>query len=185
MARGVSLHNLTRPQRPLRESAPVLLVRLSELMEWTSAIHDPACVEELHNMRIAAKRLRYTLELFAPVLGPPSAPVLALVTAMQEQIGAIHDCDMMMPLLQETLDKEMKRERKRLLRRGSEPPPHLAAEGLLALMHRKTEERDQCYRKFIAWWDALPPDTFAAQVTALVPSILLENTRSQGLPDAT
>jgi CHAD domain-containing protein len=168
MAKGVPIHKLTQPEAQLRVSSSVLLVRLNEMMEWSATIRDPECVEELHNMRIAAKRLRYTLEIFAPTLGADAFPLLAVITDIQEQIGAIHDCDMLFPLLSETLEREMEREKKQALRRGGGPPPYLAAEGLVALMTRKREERERRYREFIQFWDELPPESLAARFSNLV-----------------
>ncbi len=179
MAKGVPIYKLTYPDQPLRFSAPVLLVRLNEMMEWAAAIHDPACVAELHNMRIAAKRLRYTMELFLPTIGPGAKGLLKTVEEIQEQIGAIHDCDMLVPQLQDTMEREMKRERKRALKEGNGPPPFLAAEGLVALMHNKQEERNRRYQDFLAFWDALPPEDFAERLTGLVLSAAQEDTRCE------
>jgi hypothetical protein len=168
VAKGVPIHKLTQPDKPLHVSATVLLVRLNELMEWATSIHDPECVEELHNMRIAAKRLRYTLEIFAPTLGPDAEPLLRIAENIQEQIGAIHDCDVVFPLLSETLEQEMEKEKKQALKRGGGPPPFLAAEGLVALMTRKRDERQRRYRDFLAYWDALPPEDLAARFSHLI-----------------
>jgi hypothetical protein len=168
VAKGVPIHKLTQTEKSLRASAPVLLVRLNELMEWAASIHDPACVEELHNMRIAAKRLRYTLEIFAPTLGPDAWPLLKTIEEIQERIGAIHDCDVLFPLLSETLEREMEREKKQALRRGGGPPPFLAAEGLVGLMTRKREERERLYHEFIAFWEGLPPEELADRFSRLI-----------------
>ena len=164
MAKGVPIHKLTKPNEPLRHSAPVLLVRVNEMREWADAAHDPTCIEELHNMRIAAKRLRYTLEIFAPTLGKDAGKLLKTVEDIQEQLGAIHDCDVLIPLLEETLEKEMERER-RMARRGDAPPIHVAAEGLIPMMQRKRAEREKRYREFIAFWDKLPPEKLVAALT--------------------
>jgi CHAD domain-containing protein len=168
MAKGFAIHKLTQPDRSLRESAPVLLVRLNEMIDWSALIHDPARVPELHNMRIAAKRLRYTLEIFAPTLGPDAPKLLKTAESIQEQIGLIHDCDVLVPLLHATLEKEMERERKRAMKRGGGLPPFLAAEGLVALMARKRQERERLYRDFLAFWDALPPEGLVNRFTRLV-----------------
>lgn len=168
MAKAVPIYKLTRPDAPLRVSAPVVLVRLQEMLEWSPAIHDPANVEELHNMRIAAKRLRYTLEIFAPSLGPDAGATLKTVEEIQEQLGAIHDCDVLFPLLSATLEKEAEREKKEALRKGGGPPPYLAAEGLVTLLAKKRTEREERYRKFVAYWDSLPPETFTQTLAALV-----------------
>jgi CHAD domain-containing protein len=168
MAKGVPIHKLTQLDKPLNASAPVLLVRLNELIEWSGSVHDPANVEELHNMRIAAKRLRYTLEIFAPTLGPDAGPLLKTVEEIQERIGAIHDCDVLFPLLSETLEREMEREKKQALRRGGGPPPYLAAEGLVALMTRKRDERERLYSEFIDFWNGLTPETLADRFSQLI-----------------
>ncbi len=170
MAKGLPLYKLTHTDKPLRASAPVLLVRLTEMMEWAQSIHDPALVDELHAMRIAAKRLRYTLELFAPVLLPQgeTEAVLAIVADIQGRIGLIHDCDVLIPLVEETMQKEMNREKKKGMRKGGGPPKQLAATGLSALIQTKNRERDERYNDFLAFWDALPPHAFAERLTSLV-----------------
>lgn len=171
MAKAAPIYKLTQPDAPLLSSATVICVRLGEMWDFAQAVLDPANVSELHDMRIAAKRLRYTLELFAPVL--PKADmeaVLATIADLQEKLGAIHDCDMMIPLLAQTIRQEEARERKKALRKKAELPPFFAAEGLIPLMQRKQAERESGYEAFRAWWIALPPETLRARVSALVPS---------------
>ncbi len=46
---------------------------------------------ELHETRIAGKRLRYVLEMFADYLGPGVNQVLATLKQFQDQLGTIHD----------------------------------------------------------------------------------------------
>lgn len=168
MAKGVPIHKLTLPDAPLRDSAAVLLVRMEEMYEWAPAMRDPANIAELHNLRIAAKRLRYTMELFAPCFPPAFGKVQKTIEEIQERIGAIHDCDVLMPLLTRTLEQESDRERKRAIRQGEGPPPFLAAEGLAALIGRKRDERNRLYAEFLAFWDALPPDALFEKMTRLV-----------------
>lgn len=52
-----------------------------------------ASSERLHDLRIACKHLRYTLELFEPALGEDARPLIKQVTAMQEHLGDLHDAD--------------------------------------------------------------------------------------------
>lgn len=66
-------------------------------------LQNPDDVEELHEMRIAAKRLRYALELFAEPLGEGTGPVLASVREFQEVVGEIHDADVRVALLRDYL----------------------------------------------------------------------------------
>ena len=48
---------------------------------------------DLHAARIAGKRLRYTLEFFAPQFAPAGATALGLLTHLQDVLGAIADSD--------------------------------------------------------------------------------------------
>jgi CHAD domain-containing protein len=54
------------------------------------ALANPSDVD-LHEARIAGKRLRYTLEFFADALGPNVEQVLAPLVALQECLGSIQD----------------------------------------------------------------------------------------------
>jgi CHAD domain-containing protein len=52
-----------------------------------------ADVTTLHDLRIAAKWLRYTIEFVREALGPESAPVIERVVALQDHLGELHDAD--------------------------------------------------------------------------------------------
>jgi CHAD domain-containing protein len=47
---------------------------------------------ELHRVRLATKRLRYTLELFKPCYGPGLETRLAALRAIQQMLGEVNDC---------------------------------------------------------------------------------------------
>jgi CHAD domain-containing protein len=73
--------------------------RLTEIYAWQHYVDNPYHVRELHNMRIATKRLRYTLEIFADILPIAVAPLLKEVVQVQEELGTLHDSDVMIALL--------------------------------------------------------------------------------------
>lgn len=50
-------------------------------------------VEAVHDVRILAKRLRYTIEFLAPVLGPDRDWLVARLVELQDLLGAQHDAD--------------------------------------------------------------------------------------------
>ena len=52
-----------------------------------------ADVETLHELRIAGKWLRYTLEFVREALGDDVAPLIARVTALQDHLGLMNDAD--------------------------------------------------------------------------------------------
>ena len=48
-------------------------------------------------MRIAAKRLRYVLEIVGPCFGPEADAARDAARRLQSVLGEIHDCDVMLP----------------------------------------------------------------------------------------
>ena len=80
--------------------------RLAELYQWEQAVDDPANVRDLHDMRIAAKRLRYTFEVFEEVLPPAGKAIVSELTQLQDELGALHDSDVMIALLQMRLSDQ-------------------------------------------------------------------------------
>jgi hypothetical protein len=88
------------PDSPVTDNMRrVIVVRIDELYGFIPAALDPANVEELHDMRIAAKRLRYLLELSEPLFGRPAKRAAKVVKGLQDLLGEIHDCDELMPLV--------------------------------------------------------------------------------------
>ena len=85
------------PTAPLADNARAHR-RACALDELCSAscrrAQDPATVEALHDMRIAAKRLRYVLELDRAVLRPVRGDgASSTLKELQDLLGEIHDCD--------------------------------------------------------------------------------------------
>jgi CHAD domain-containing protein len=69
--------------------------------EWVS-VPDPP-LERLHALRIACKRLRYTLEFFEGVLGPDTKAAIKQVVAVQDHLGALQDAVVAGHILREFL----------------------------------------------------------------------------------
>ena len=74
-------------------SAAVILDRLKELEKLSESLYQPFEIESLHDMRIAAKRLRYALELFQQCWGRSLQTYAKTAARMQTALGEVHDCD--------------------------------------------------------------------------------------------
>ena len=158
-----------KPGKGLRENAQrVISVRLAEMLSWQGALEDPGQVVELHNMRIAAKRLRYALEIF-DVCFPDSKDVLQEVTGIQEDLGDIHDLDVLIDLLKSRLHaREAEVERRAIdimasdiaaAGRTHQLRQLLYAQardrrriGLLGLIGDKSAERSRRFERFRGRW---------------------------------
>ena len=74
----------------------IVAVRLDELRALADAALSPGASEAQHDMRIAAKRLRYVLEIFAPCLGEEAEAARGVAKRLQSVLGDLHDCDLML-----------------------------------------------------------------------------------------
>ena len=103
MSRAWPVDNLD-PDAPLAVNARrILRVRAGEFYSYEPAVSDPTATTELHDLRISAKRLRYTLELFASVFGDEGKRQIDRVKAAQEALGLLHDLDVRIALVQDEL----------------------------------------------------------------------------------
>lgn len=86
------------PEGPLRENLERIVdTRLQELTELAAAAVEPGAEAAQHDMRIAAKRLRYALDVGAGCLGAEAEALAAKARELQDVLGEIHDCDVMLP----------------------------------------------------------------------------------------
>ena len=86
------------PDGPFLENARrIVEMRVGELTALGAQALEPEAVKELHDTRIAAKRLRYVLELAVPALGRSAANGARVARGLQDLLGEIHDCDVMLP----------------------------------------------------------------------------------------
>ena len=76
-----------------RMSATVIIDRLKELEKLSESLYQPFEIEALHDMRIAAKRLRYALELFQQCWGRSLQTFAKTAARLQTALGEVHDCD--------------------------------------------------------------------------------------------
>jgi CHAD domain-containing protein len=80
----------------------VVRVRADELFALAAIAQDPAEVGAAHDLRIAAKRLRYALEISAePCFGPYAAKAIKRCRELQDLLGELHDCDVALPRVRE------------------------------------------------------------------------------------
>jgi hypothetical protein len=75
----------------------IVRTRLDELYSFTPKALNPKRVKALHDMRIAAKRLRYVLEITSFCFGSYAPTATKRAKELQDLLGEIHDCDEMLP----------------------------------------------------------------------------------------
>jgi len=94
---GVDEATATRAGSPaitfLTMSQEIILERLKEFEALSNGLLNPFEVETLHDLRIAAKRLRYALELFQQCWGQSLSGYAKRIARIQGALGDLHDCD--------------------------------------------------------------------------------------------
>ncbi|MDQ3573088.1 MAG: CHAD domain-containing protein [Actinomycetota bacterium] len=128
------------PRAPLAEnSASIIRVRLAELRSFIPGALREEAVEEQHHMRIAAKRLRYILEITESCFGPDVVVARRRTRDLQGILGDLHDCDVMLPRVGEH----------RARSRAADPA---TIPGLDALATHLRQRRRQLFGQFREFW---------------------------------
>lgn len=107
------------PAAPLAENASrIVQTRLDELRSFAEQALEPQATTAQHDMRIAAKRLRYVLEIVGPCVGDEAEPARRAAKELQSVLGDLHDCDLMLPRVEqiESLAAEVSDRRERRFR---------------------------------------------------------------------
>lgn len=150
--------------------------RLAELEGFVPAALDPAEVTALHDMRIAAKRLRYLLEATAETcFGEYALGGAKRARELQDLIGEIHDCDVAIPRVERSLAAVELADEEHLVRRAgdaSDLDPRLAAElphaaehrGLVTLLTYLRARRRVLFREFLEAWRGWERDGVAPRL---------------------
>lgn len=160
----------------------ILAVRMAEFYSYAPIVPIESAVEELHDLRIAAKRLRYSLELFRAVFRDHGEAQIERVKAIQEELGALHDHDVRIALVEDELASQAIAEtaaigaamatapagtHAAITATALRPPPDDPRRGLIALLGREHAARRARYQAFRDLWDRLAANGMRADLAAL------------------
>jgi len=126
----------------------VIESRVEELREFGDSLHHPFNVEPLHEMRIAAKRLRYALEMLAPCWGGRLSSCSREVAELQTALGELRDCDIWIEDLGARLDRHQD-EAEGAGGHAADSRIRLAA---VWLLNHFTKERGKHFRRALGRW---------------------------------
>jgi len=153
--------NLSASHRVLKKSlvygiSPVAAIRIEKrlhtMLSYEQWIPNPDAVAEHHATRIAAKKLRYTMEVYGEVYRRELKKILARVKKVQEILGDLHDCDVWID--QVTL--LLLQERSLLRSPGNTKRPDAATiSGLVLFLQERKKERTVLHRRFVRYWETL------------------------------
>jgi hypothetical protein len=152
------------PAGPLGENAArIVKVRLDELLGFAPKALERDRIKAQHDMRIAAKRLRYVLEATGFCFGRPADTARRRARDLQDILGEMHDCDVMLPRVQEEVERLQAEDARAVRTKAGETPdldPRLAARaphrtsyrGLDVLSVYLRARRELLFDRFVAFW---------------------------------
>jgi putative phosphoesterase len=128
-----------------------ITTRLDELLALSRFVHDQRAIVKHHELRIAAKRLRYTMEIFSPLYKDGLQVQIASVKKFQDVLGEMHDFYVW--------SQDLKARRREI-------PPE-AKYGLHKLFLHLGKQRASRYRDFVSLWDEQKAGRFFSGIREL------------------
>jgi len=124
-------------------------VRMEELFWFERFISEPEQIARHHAMRIAAKRLRYTMEIYAGLYDGELKDYIKSFKRLQDILGDLHDCD----VWKDYIDQFSKEERERSLEYfGNHAFFNLLIPGIEYLKSNRITERKRLFEELNEYW---------------------------------
>ena len=119
--------------------------RLKDFRSAARVIYFPFEIQEIHKLRILAKRLRYAVELFQNCWGKDLDDTAKEIADLQTSLGDLHDCDVWI----EYLGKRLKRATSK---HKVDPESVKVRAGHIWLLRHFSKKRTEYYRDALAQW---------------------------------
>jgi predicted phosphodiesterase len=124
-------------------------LHIEDLLAFSESLADPGKIREHHAMRIAVKRLRYTLEVWRDLFGDDLGKEIDTLKGLQDLLGDLHDCDVWIGYLPEFLREE---ELRCSAFFGNEDHFRSLVPGIEALIRERRERRRQLHETALTTW---------------------------------
>ena len=187
MAKARKVNGIDCKQPVVANARKIIEVRLQEMLAFGEYAGDPTRIEEIHNLRIAAKRLRYTLEMFRFAFPKGLSDLIAEVKEIQEHIGDMRDADVMIERVTAIIDRENLARKERLQQiaqattrgtpaqrqqriRSAVSAPTAARDevALYTMIAHRAGERDDAYLEFVRAWERFEATDFPTRLRVMV-----------------
>ena len=165
MAKPWTIPRLSAETTAAHAAAQILPVRLAEAWSWVRAVKRHRDPRTLHDLRISVRRLRYSMEIYAPSFGGPLLVAIDEVKRAQDLLGRLHDGDVALQYLEQyrAADDQAFRPAR---------PPHSRAAARIRTEQGALEkiaetyrrERDELYPEFLKYWSQIGRQRLRARV---------------------
>ncbi|MGK2933447.1 MAG: CHAD domain-containing protein [Solirubrobacterales bacterium] len=161
---SASLRGRSNPLQTIPVTATELVEnRLARLRKNVPEALEPYAIDDQHRMRVAAERLRYSLELTAEAIGSQAHTARRAARGLQEILGEIRDCDLALPEVREQIRLLEEEDVKTILERArgnrdldpvliQAAPNRAAYRGLELLVVHLLSRRQMMFERFRRLW---------------------------------
>ena len=157
MAKPLKIRKISPGDRLEKAARRILRTRIKEFYScWPDPDHPPT-LEELHNLRISGKRLRYTAESLRELYPDRLALLIDLLKRNQDLLGEIQDCVTQRGLIENYIAR---------LRRRSPQNDQIAALEKVASEYERRQST--LFAQFHETWRGMTMDEFRASLRAMV-----------------
>jgi CHAD domain-containing protein len=141
------------PHRAIyRQVGEHIVDQFQELLASEDSLSRPDDQAGHHAMRIAAKRLRYTIEICKPLYDDRLDEPLTAIKEVQGLLGEIHDCDVWSERLKAFLEEERKAVAGVY---GHDGPAARLQPGIEFLHRERQQQRGDLFRRLVDYWQGL------------------------------
>lgn len=127
-----------------------LIGLLANMLSFETYIPQAERSAEHHEMRIAAKFLRYEVEVFESLFGKAVKPYLAKVKELQAILGELHDCDVWIEYLPVFIAHEREQTMSYF---GHIRGFSRIEKGIQHLIDDRKKRRRECHAELMKFWD--------------------------------
>lgn len=153
MLEGTGAHSVETYERAFLQ----IMARVSDLFWFESYLQDSSRTKQHHEMRIAAKRLRYTLEAYAGLYEDQLKQEIKVIKNLQEFLGDIHDSDVWTGLMPRFLKEE---EERSVAYFGNHGFFEIIKPGISLLITDRKKNREDQFRKLTRYWEEVKEEGF-------------------------
>ena len=139
------------------DAASAILYQIQNLCWYSLAVPDARKKSMHHEMRIIAKRLRYTLEVCNKLYNNDLSVSIKKIKGLQTLLGDLHDCDVWIDFIPSFLEHEKERV---LSYFGNDAFISLIRPGVLFLLEDRIKERERIHTELVQYWNKLLHDEF-------------------------
>ncbi len=163
------------PHMILEKARWHIFFRLDDFLEMENFVHMEKESQKHHEMRIYAKKLRYTMQTFAPLYQNKLTQEIETIKAFQDILGEMHDCEVWIEYIpkffRETIVKNKLKQKRKTINKTNQP--------ILNFLDFVKEKRKEKYRKFVWLWDQNQKKKFFINLRKTVNSEVASNNKEK------